>query len=98
MNQYALESVVTMIPLLKNGFVPVLFSVVTIVMDNLNSKNSGIYSAAIKVLDTMITYLGNGYLLARYVYFCVCCYIVSFSPPDKKTYRILKKADCECAK
>uniref|UniRef100_A0A8C7E513 TOG array regulator of axonemal microtubules 2 n=1 Tax=Naja naja TaxID=35670 RepID=A0A8C7E513_NAJNA len=42
-NQYALESVVSMIPLLKNGFNPVLFSVVTIVMDNLNSKNSGIY-------------------------------------------------------
>ncbi|XP_015681071.1 TOG array regulator of axonemal microtubules protein 2 [Protobothrops mucrosquamatus] len=62
-NQYALESVVTMIPLLKNGFVPVLFSVVTIVMDNLNSKNSGIYSAAIKVLDTMITYLDNLLLL-----------------------------------
>ncbi|KAL7987426.1 hypothetical protein Chor_006345, partial [Crotalus horridus] len=62
-NQYALESVVTMIPVLKNGFNPVLLSVVTIVMDNLNSKNSGIYSAAIKVLDTMITYLDNLLLL-----------------------------------
>uniref|UniRef100_A0A8C6Y7J9 TOG array regulator of axonemal microtubules 2 n=1 Tax=Naja naja TaxID=35670 RepID=A0A8C6Y7J9_NAJNA len=62
-NQYALESVVSMIPLLKNGFNPVLFSVVTIVMDNLNSKNSGIYSAAVKVLDTMITYLDNLLLL-----------------------------------
>ncbi|XP_058012650.1 TOG array regulator of axonemal microtubules protein 2 isoform X2 [Ahaetulla prasina] len=62
-NQYALESVVSMIPALKNGFNPVLFSVVTIVMDNLNSKNSGIYSAAVKVLDTMITYLDNLLLL-----------------------------------
>ncbi|XP_063145699.1 TOG array regulator of axonemal microtubules protein 2 [Candoia aspera] len=62
-NQYALESVVSMIPVLKNGLNPVLFSVVTIVMDNLNSKNSGIYSAAVKVLDTMITYLDNLLLL-----------------------------------
>ncbi|XP_032072980.1 TOG array regulator of axonemal microtubules protein 2 [Thamnophis elegans] len=62
-NQYALESVVSMIPVLKNGFNPVLFSVMTIVMDNLNSKNSGIYSAAVKVLDTMITYLDNLLLL-----------------------------------
>ncbi|XP_034283873.1 TOG array regulator of axonemal microtubules protein 2 [Pantherophis guttatus] len=62
-NQYALESVVSMIPVLKNGFNPVLFSVVTIVMDNLNSKNSGIYSAAVKILDTMITYLDNLLLL-----------------------------------
>lgn len=61
MNQYALQSVASMIPILKDGLNPVLVSVVTVVIDNLNSKNFGIYSAAVKVLDTMIIHLGNGY-------------------------------------
>ncbi|KAH0622632.1 hypothetical protein JD844_025104 [Phrynosoma platyrhinos] len=65
-NQYALESIVSMIPILKDGLNPVLVSVVTVVTDNLNSKNSGIYSAAAKVLDTMITHLDNLFLLQTF--------------------------------
>nr|XP_020648797.1 crescerin-2 [Pogona vitticeps] len=65
-NQYALESVLLMIPILKEGLNPVLVSVVTVVADNLNSKNSGIYSAAGKVLDTMIIHLDNLLLLQTF--------------------------------
>ncbi|XP_042293763.1 TOG array regulator of axonemal microtubules protein 2 isoform X2 [Sceloporus undulatus] len=64
--QYALESLVSMIPSLKDGLNPVLVSVGTVVTDNLNSKNSGIYSAAVKVLDTMITHLDNLFLLQTF--------------------------------
>ncbi|CAM5102400.1 unnamed protein product [Eretmochelys imbricata] len=62
-NQHALESAATMIPILKEGLHPVVVSMVTVVTDNLNSKNSGIYTAAVKVLDTMITNLDNALLL-----------------------------------
>ncbi|XP_061480949.1 TOG array regulator of axonemal microtubules protein 2 isoform X2 [Rhineura floridana] len=65
-NQYALESVVSMIPILKDGLNPVLVSVVTVVTDNLNSKNSGIYNAAVKVLDKMIIHLDNLLLLQTF--------------------------------
>ncbi|XP_062980232.1 TOG array regulator of axonemal microtubules protein 2 [Elgaria multicarinata webbii] len=65
-NQYALESVFSMIPVLKDGLNPVLVSVVTVVSDNLNSKNSGIYNAAVKVLDTMIIHLDNLLLLQTF--------------------------------
>uniref|UniRef100_A0A8D0L4K8 TOG array regulator of axonemal microtubules 2 n=1 Tax=Sphenodon punctatus TaxID=8508 RepID=A0A8D0L4K8_SPHPU len=65
-NQYALESVAAMIPILKDGLNPVIISMVTIVTDNLNSKNSGIYMAAMKVLDTMITHLDNLLLLQAF--------------------------------
>lgn len=60
MNQYALESIASMIPILKDGLNPVIVSVVTVVTDNLNSKHPGIYGAAVKVLDTMLINLGNG--------------------------------------
>ncbi|XP_037751499.1 TOG array regulator of axonemal microtubules protein 2 isoform X1 [Chelonia mydas] len=62
-NQHALESAATMIPILKDGLHPVVVSMVTVVTDNLNSKNSGIYTAAVKVLDTMIANLDNALLL-----------------------------------
>ncbi|XP_067318984.1 TOG array regulator of axonemal microtubules protein 2 [Anolis sagrei] len=65
-NQYALESVISVIVILKDGLNPVLVSVVAVVTDNLNSKNSGIYSAAVKVLDTMITHLDNLFLLQTF--------------------------------
>uniref|UniRef100_A0A8D2LWK4 TOG domain-containing protein n=1 Tax=Varanus komodoensis TaxID=61221 RepID=A0A8D2LWK4_VARKO len=65
-NQYALESVASMIPILKDGLNPVLVSMVTVVTDNLNSKNSGIYNAAVKVLDTMILHLDNLLLLQTF--------------------------------
>ncbi|KAJ7340983.1 hypothetical protein JRQ81_004309 [Phrynocephalus forsythii] len=65
-NQYALESVLLMIPILKEGLNPVLVSMVTAVTDNLNSKNSGIYCAAMKVLDIMIIHLDNLLLLQTF--------------------------------
>uniref|UniRef100_A0A7M4ETP0 TOG array regulator of axonemal microtubules 2 n=1 Tax=Crocodylus porosus TaxID=8502 RepID=A0A7M4ETP0_CROPO len=65
-NQYALESVVSMIPILRDGLHPVMVSMVTVVTDNLNSKNSGIYSAAVKVLETLITHLDNVLLLQTF--------------------------------
>ncbi|KYO43472.1 protein FAM179A isoform C [Alligator mississippiensis] len=65
-NQYALESVVSMIPVLRDGLHPVMVSMVTVVTDNLNSKNSGIYSAAVKVLETLITHLDNVLLLQTF--------------------------------
>ncbi|XP_060100443.1 TOG array regulator of axonemal microtubules protein 2 [Heteronotia binoei] len=62
-NQYALESIASMIPVLKDGLSPVMVSVVNVVTDNLNSKNSGIYAAAVKVLDQMIISLDKVLLL-----------------------------------
>uniref|UniRef100_A0A6I8NJE3 TOG domain-containing protein n=1 Tax=Ornithorhynchus anatinus TaxID=9258 RepID=A0A6I8NJE3_ORNAN len=47
-NQHALESLTQMVPLLKGSLHPVLIPVITAVSDNLNSKNSGIYTAAIQ--------------------------------------------------
>ncbi|XP_056424540.1 TOG array regulator of axonemal microtubules protein 2 isoform X2 [Hyla sarda] len=62
-NQYALESAAAMIPLLKDSLHHVLVPMVTVITDNLNSKHSGIYSAAVKVLDTLISSLDNLWLL-----------------------------------
>ncbi|XP_077197488.1 TOG array regulator of axonemal microtubules protein 2 [Paroedura picta] len=62
-NQYALESLASMIPILKDGLSPVITSIVTAVTDNLNSKNSRIYTAAVKVLDQMISSLDKVLLL-----------------------------------
>ncbi|XP_039386026.1 TOG array regulator of axonemal microtubules protein 2 isoform X2 [Mauremys reevesii] len=65
-NQHALESAASMIPILKDGLHPVVVSMVTVVTDNLNSKNSGIYTAAVRVLDTMIANLDNVLLLQAF--------------------------------
>ncbi|XP_072103233.1 TOG array regulator of axonemal microtubules protein 2-like [Mobula birostris] len=62
-NQFALQSLVTMIPVLKDDLHRVLHSTVTIVTDNLNSKNVGIYTAALHVLDTLIDHIDNLLLL-----------------------------------
>ncbi|XP_069464819.1 TOG array regulator of axonemal microtubules protein 2 isoform X2 [Ambystoma mexicanum] len=62
-NQYALESTANMIPILKDSLHQVLVSMVIIVTDNLNSKHAGIYSAAVKVLDTLISHVDNLWLL-----------------------------------
>ena len=59
MNQWALESLAKMIPLLKASLHPMLLSIIIAVADNLNSKNSGIYTAATAVLDAMIENLGK---------------------------------------
>nr|XP_031540779.1 TOG array regulator of axonemal microtubules protein 2 isoform X2 [Vicugna pacos] len=53
-NQLALESLAKMVPLLRDSLHPMLPSVIIAVADNLNSKNSGVYAAAVTVLDAMI--------------------------------------------
>ncbi|XP_045405275.1 TOG array regulator of axonemal microtubules protein 2 isoform X2 [Lemur catta] len=62
-NQWALESLAKMIPLLKDSLQPMLLSIIIAVADNLNSKSSGIYAAAATALDTMIESLDNLCLL-----------------------------------
>uniref|UniRef100_A0A8D0WJL1 TOG domain-containing protein n=1 Tax=Sus scrofa TaxID=9823 RepID=A0A8D0WJL1_PIG len=58
-NQWALESLAEMIPLLRESLHPMLLSVIIAVADNLNSKNAGIYAAAARALDVMIESLDN---------------------------------------
>ncbi|XP_062934758.1 TOG array regulator of axonemal microtubules protein 2 [Cynocephalus volans] len=65
-NQWALESLANMIPLLKDSLQPMLLSIVVAVADNLNSRNSGIYAAAVTALDTMIESLDNLCLLQAF--------------------------------
>ncbi|XP_052662114.1 TOG array regulator of axonemal microtubules protein 2 isoform X3 [Harpia harpyja] len=56
-NQQALEALALMTPILKYALHPVLVSLVAAVTDNLNSKRSGIYAAAVKVLEASIAHL-----------------------------------------
>uniref|UniRef100_A0A8C8RLP1 TOG array regulator of axonemal microtubules 2 n=1 Tax=Pelusios castaneus TaxID=367368 RepID=A0A8C8RLP1_9SAUR len=65
-NQHALEAIASMIPILRDGLQPVMVSLVTVVTDNLNSKSSGIYTAAVRVLNTMIANLDNVLLLQTF--------------------------------
>ncbi|XP_058407504.1 TOG array regulator of axonemal microtubules protein 2-like [Diceros bicornis minor] len=65
-NQWALESLSKMIPLLKESLQPMLLSIIIAVADNLNSKNSGIYAAAATALDAMIESLDNLCLLQAF--------------------------------
>uniref|UniRef100_A0A8C4KFF3 TGRM2 protein n=1 Tax=Dromaius novaehollandiae TaxID=8790 RepID=A0A8C4KFF3_DRONO len=65
-NQQALESLAAMMPLLGDGLHPVLVPMVAAVTDNLNSKNMGIYAAAVKVLDASIAHLDNVLLLQAF--------------------------------
>ncbi|XP_007895093.1 TOG array regulator of axonemal microtubules protein 2 [Callorhinchus milii] len=62
-NQLALRSMATMVMVLKDNLHRVLHSTVTIVADNLNSKNAAIYSAAVQVLDGLISNVDNLLLL-----------------------------------
>ncbi|NXE56094.1 TGRM2 protein, partial [Casuarius casuarius] len=65
-NQQALESLAAMMPLLGDGLHPVLVPMVAAVTDNLNSKNTGIYAAAVKVMDASIAHLDNVLLLQAF--------------------------------
>ncbi|XP_054403659.1 TOG array regulator of axonemal microtubules protein 2 [Pongo abelii] len=65
-NQWALESLAEMIPLLKESLHPMLLSIIIAVADNLNSKNAGIYAAAAAVLDVMVESLDNLCLLPAF--------------------------------
>ncbi|XP_044235551.2 TOG array regulator of axonemal microtubules protein 2 [Ursus arctos] len=65
-NQWALESLAKMIPLLKESLHPMLLSIIVAVADNLNSKNSGIYATAVTALDAMIENLDKLCLLQAF--------------------------------
>ncbi|KAF6106779.1 TOG array regulator of axonemal microtubules 2 [Phyllostomus discolor] len=62
-NQWALEALAKMIPLLRGSLHPMLLSIFIAVADNLNSKNAGIYAAAVTALDAMVESLDNLCLL-----------------------------------
>ncbi|XP_035759539.1 TOG array regulator of axonemal microtubules protein 2 isoform X2 [Egretta garzetta] len=62
-NQQALEALALMAPMLKDALHPVLVLLLATVTDNLNSKHSGIYAAAVKVLEAAIAHLDNTLLL-----------------------------------
>ncbi|XP_043930209.1 TOG array regulator of axonemal microtubules protein 1 isoform X2 [Protopterus annectens] len=66
-NQIALETLHKMIPLLRENLTPVVNMMVPAVVDNnLNSKNPGIYAAAISVIDALIQHLDNSLLLQTF--------------------------------
>uniref|UniRef100_A0A2K5TMI6 TOG array regulator of axonemal microtubules 2 n=1 Tax=Macaca fascicularis TaxID=9541 RepID=A0A2K5TMI6_MACFA len=65
-SQWALESLAKMIPLLKENLHPMLLSIIIAIAENLNSKNSGIYAAAVAVLDAMVESLDNLCLLPAF--------------------------------
>ncbi|XP_074676613.1 LOW QUALITY PROTEIN: TOG array regulator of axonemal microtubules protein 2-like [Strix aluco] len=65
-NQQALEVLALIIPVLRDALHPVLFSLVSAVIDNLNSKHSGIYAAAVKALEAAIAHLDNRLMLQAF--------------------------------
>ncbi|XP_077476646.1 TOG array regulator of axonemal microtubules protein 1 [Stigmatopora argus] len=63
-NQYALESLQKIIPLIKDNLSQVVNILIPAIVDNhLNSKNNAIYSAATKSINALISNLDNGLLL-----------------------------------
>ncbi|XP_051470984.1 TOG array regulator of axonemal microtubules protein 2 [Apus apus] len=62
-NQRALEVLALMIPVLRGALQPIMVSLVTAIIDNLNSKHLGIYAAAVKVLEASRAHLDNTSLL-----------------------------------
>ncbi|XP_030303398.1 TOG array regulator of axonemal microtubules protein 2-like [Calypte anna] len=56
-SQRALEVLTLMTPILRGASSPVMVSLVTAATDNLNSKHSGIYTAAMKALEGFINHL-----------------------------------------
>ncbi|XP_006524462.1 TOG array regulator of axonemal microtubules protein 2 isoform X4 [Mus musculus] len=65
-NQWALESLAQMLPILKESIHPMLLSLIIAAADNLNSKNSGISTAASTVLDAMMGSLDHLCLLQAF--------------------------------
>lgn len=65
-NQWALESLAQMLPILKESIHPMLLSLIIAAADNLNSKNSGISTAAATVLDAMMDSLDHLCLLQAF--------------------------------
>ncbi|XP_051874923.1 TOG array regulator of axonemal microtubules protein 1 isoform X2 [Pristis pectinata] len=66
-NQMALEAMQKIIPLLKNNLAQVLNILIPAIVDNnLNSKNLGIYNAAINVIDALVQHIDNLQLLQHF--------------------------------
>ncbi|XP_055478635.1 TOG array regulator of axonemal microtubules protein 2 isoform X2 [Psammomys obesus] len=65
-NQWALESLAQMLPALKESIHPMLLSLIIATADNLNSKNTGISTAASAVLDAMMDSLDHLCLLQAF--------------------------------
>ncbi|XP_042751208.1 TOG array regulator of axonemal microtubules protein 2 [Lagopus leucura] len=61
--QQSLEALASVIPILRDTLHPVLVSLVAAVTDNLNSKHTGIYTAAVRVLEASTAHLDNALLL-----------------------------------
>lgn len=59
MKQQALEVLAWMTAMLSDVLHPVLVSLVAAVTESLNSKNPGIYAAAVKALEAFIAQLGK---------------------------------------
>jgi len=57
--QQSLEALASVIPILRDTLHPVLGSLVAAVTDHLNSKQTGIYAGAVKVLEASIAHLGK---------------------------------------
>nr|XP_009491723.1 PREDICTED: protein FAM179A [Pelecanus crispus] len=67
-NQQALEALALMTPMLRDALHLVLVPLVAAVTDNLNSKHSGIYAAAVKALEASIAHLDNTLLLQAFAH------------------------------
>ncbi|NXI95775.1 TGRM2 protein, partial [Psophia crepitans] len=67
-NQQALEALALMIPMLRGALHPVLVTLVVAVTENLNSKHSRIYAAAVKVVEASIAHLDNTMLLQAFAH------------------------------
>ncbi|XP_072127220.1 TOG array regulator of axonemal microtubules protein 1 isoform X2 [Mobula birostris] len=66
-NQMALEAMQKIIPLLKNNLAQVLNILIPAIVDNnLNSKNLGIYNAAINVIHAFVQHIDNLQLLQHF--------------------------------
>ncbi|KGL88679.1 Protein FAM179A, partial [Charadrius vociferus] len=62
-NQHALEALAWTTTMLRDALHPALVSLVAAVTENVNSKHSGIYAAALKALEASIAHLDNALLL-----------------------------------
>lgn len=76
-NQFALESAVVMIPILKESLHHVLVPMVTVISDNLNSKHAGIYTAAVTVMDALIANIGNAALASHQCRALSLCWVTA---------------------
>ncbi|XP_061650167.1 TOG array regulator of axonemal microtubules protein 1-like isoform X2 [Phyllopteryx taeniolatus] len=87
-NQYALESLQKIIPLMRDNLSQVVNILVPAIVDNhLNSRNNAIYSAAIGTIDALIFNLDNSLLLQPF------CTKAQFASGKAKVDLVEKVAD-----